>query len=602
MAITAVDKMRINKYLKECRIDELSYLDMCDTLGKRGKISYNEFLEYFTNYVVSAFNKSEKVSMKHLAKVVAIVQSFLVWMDKENVQVNLGILDKIRGFDDLYENYLVISGVEEDLDFKNNYIDGVLEVLNELYPVEDANENVSGYIRTINELEDRVKVLTQELSGITCEHGQLVKAYDKKVDGLEKLKQTVKSLQVEIKSKTQEVVELKKKLGTLTGKKDIIEDLYSQRVAENKILSGDKETLIAEAEELRKELEEARLVQQIASELDVKNLKIQELLYKKLLSGKLSINQLQKYVKDSGVECTSDEIVGLIKSLGNEINVIKSSFSLSPMYQIVQPNLLQDSQFSINIPSGFKHFDLVAVSDFHLTEFNKETLDSIYSLNEYCAKTGVRLVLNLGDFYDGFGISSTSLNYNDALRNYNVVEQAISLFPKSNNLYHAILGGNHEMKMSKYGFDPVQLLADSRDDFINLGYLHSTILLDGTSGTIGSFDVHHPDSFDICARLNNKGVDLDGASRYLDNIYEAQGRNRDDSYIDLFGHMHKSRLNCMSSYCYVPPYFKEGAYHFKFYFNDDNSIKYLICMPLALTSDSKLIKTSEIVYQKKLNR
>ena len=46
MAITAVDKVKINKYLKEHALGDICYLDMCEAIGKRDKISNVEFLDY----------------------------------------------------------------------------------------------------------------------------------------------------------------------------------------------------------------------------------------------------------------------------------------------------------------------------------------------------------------------------------------------------------------------------------------------------------------------------------------------------------------------------------------------------------------------------
>lgn len=60
MAITAVDKMKLTQYLKSHAVGDIYYLDMCDYLGKRGKISNTEFLDYFTNCVMNEFRKNEK--------------------------------------------------------------------------------------------------------------------------------------------------------------------------------------------------------------------------------------------------------------------------------------------------------------------------------------------------------------------------------------------------------------------------------------------------------------------------------------------------------------------------------------------------------------
>ena len=37
MGLTGVDKIKLNKYIREHAIDDLYYVNMCDYLGKRGK-------------------------------------------------------------------------------------------------------------------------------------------------------------------------------------------------------------------------------------------------------------------------------------------------------------------------------------------------------------------------------------------------------------------------------------------------------------------------------------------------------------------------------------------------------------------------------------
>ena len=80
MAITAVDKIKLNKYLREHAVDDIYYLDMCDALGKRGKISDIEFLEHFTDSAVQELNKDSKILWE-------------VGQDKYNIEVAGNIYD-----------------------------------------------------------------------------------------------------------------------------------------------------------------------------------------------------------------------------------------------------------------------------------------------------------------------------------------------------------------------------------------------------------------------------------------------------------------------------------------------------------------------------
>ena len=184
------------------------------------------------------------------------------------------------------------------------------------------------------------------------------------------------------------------------------------------------------------------------------------------------------------------------------------------------------------------------------------------------------------------------------------MEKSISMIPRTEGIYHAVLGGNHDRNTLKYGFDPVGVLCDAREDFINLGYTHSTISLNGFCNVFGKFDIHHPETFDFPIDLRHDGVGFEDLTDYLDVIYSHQGRTREDSYIDIFGHTHKSQFNYPTGYCFIPSYFegksKRGACHLRIYLDEETGIKYMVFMPLSY--NDKLIKTNEIIYQKKFGK
>ena len=87
MALTGIDKVKLNKYLKEHANGDIYYLDMCDYLGKRGKIKDHEFLDHFTDCVIAEFSKEGKISLKHAAKMISIVGSFAEWMHEEKSEI-----------------------------------------------------------------------------------------------------------------------------------------------------------------------------------------------------------------------------------------------------------------------------------------------------------------------------------------------------------------------------------------------------------------------------------------------------------------------------------------------------------------------------------
>ena len=159
MPLTGIDKVKLNKYLKEHANGDIYYLDMCDYLGKRGKIKDYEFLEHFTDCVVNEFSKNSKVSLKHLAKMVSIVGSFLTWIHEAGSEINEEVLDKIRSFGSLYEDYLERTGLECETTFRDECIGEVIEMVNTFYPSNNDSDSLAKYVFKIKELEEKVKEL-----------------------------------------------------------------------------------------------------------------------------------------------------------------------------------------------------------------------------------------------------------------------------------------------------------------------------------------------------------------------------------------------------------------------------------------------------------
>jgi len=612
MAITTVDKVKINKFLKEHSVSEFKYLEICDTIGKRGKVSDTEFLEYFTECVIFEFRKSAKLSIKHVIKIVSLVETFLMRLNNDGVEINDITLDKIRNFKELYNDYLKRNNFEIDEEFGDSWLDSVLETVDELYPKENITEPTSMYINLVEDLNDKIKSLEKELSNATKSYKKLQDSYENKLEEVDSLRNNICSLERESLSKDKMISDLNEDIKSLKIKISELENQLSQLQDENnvltiykeqcRILSNKSEELLSKVNELVEIIENDRLVKKHDEDLEEKYSKIISLIYPKLLSEKVTIDDLVTYVRSNGIFSDRVEISLLLKGIKNYVNVSSSSFSTSPIYKIERPTVLENSLFSIDLNKGCKYCDIMLVSDFHIRDIDEKILTGIDALNNYCIDNNIHLILNLGDFFDGIG--GKSLKFENAIKNYDVLYKTISLLPRVNGLYHAVLGGNHDRNISNYGFDPINILTTEREDFINLGYIHSTISLSSSSNVVGKFDIHHPDDFDFPVCMNRNGIGMGEMDEYLSNMYQKNSWNRGESYIDIFGHTHKSRFNYPSSYCFLPSYFDSNmgneACHLRIYFNDDMSIKYMVFMPLGY--NNKLVKNNEIVYQKILNR
>ena len=80
-------------------------------------------------------------------------------------------MDKIRSFDQLYDDYLVRNVVDCDTEFREHCILEVIEKTNECYPSEVNTDGVAKYIVKVRELEAKVKELERLLEDAKREIG-----------------------------------------------------------------------------------------------------------------------------------------------------------------------------------------------------------------------------------------------------------------------------------------------------------------------------------------------------------------------------------------------------------------------------------------------
>lgn len=606
MALTPVDKMRITKYLKEHAVDDIYYLDLCDAIGKRGKVSDHEFIEYFTDSVVKEFRKNEKISIKQLTKIICIIENFLRWMNEEGNEIDDRILDTIRSFENLYDDYLNRNNFDIDLEFTDNVIGFVLNTVNELYPTKvEASENLGKYINQIAELEEQVKSLKRELDETTRLYKLLEEDHAKDSLRLETANQSVIDLGRENRSKGKEIQSLCETIESLNSRIAELEGLLTESRGQVDYYSPFKqqcEELSTEVARLKRIIEEDIKEQTQLASKRAQESQIEALIYQQLLFDGANIEAILRNLKSNGMITDRADVYSILNRMKGMINIESNSFSLTPSYKILSPRISEDGEFKIDVPAGCKHYDVMLVGDFHIKDIDHKVLTGFDLLNNYCLNNGINLILNIGDFFNA--TPGHIFEYADAVSNYHVVEKSISMIPRADGIYHAVLGGNHDRNVVKYGFNPIKMLCDAREDFIDLGYTHSTIALNGFYNPLGKFDIHHPYTFDFPVDLDDDGIDLVDINGYLNDIYQKQGRSRDDSYIDIFGHTHRSQFNYPGSYCFIPSYFegksRRGACHLRIYFDDETDIKYMVFMPLTISD--KLIKNTEIVYQKMLKK
>ena len=612
MALSSFEKIKVMKYIRETRNGEIYYSSICRVLEKGRKASYSELIEFFTKYVVDNFNK-DNVSKNMIGKCLSCISVLLSW----STEIDEMLLGEIRLLKVAYEDYLKRNNIDkiEEIDIEIHIID---KYIKNKYPV-DNEEQVISYINEISCLKNEVNRLTRELSTQVGIYDELNKKYkeqsrklSKKNDEVNKVTEEDQRKKREIKDLNNRIKELLKKISELDSRLEQVEEDNNGLKSLKDILDADVTYLKNRVEELERTLalkeealksfddklrRESLLELQQAKEEEKKE-KIKEIILARLTSGGIVLTDLFNELVEQDYEVSMDELFAYINEYKQELNIVPSGLTLSPRYVIMPPSISSNGTFDISIPTDCKSYDILLISDLHLSVIDEGVISDYNKLLDYCVANKIKIILNAGDFFC-FKYPFKTEMLNGLTGSKKIVDKAISKLPSAPGLYQAILGGNHDKDALGYGFDAIKTLTDAREDFINLGYDHVTITFNGQLSLLHSFMLHHPSSKFVDPVLEEK-FDNESLKQSLEDYYSNCKRSRNDSYLDIIGHFHRSGLDSLNAICNVPSLwhdrFNNGAWHMKVYFDELNNIKYIIFKPLVL--NDKLVATTEIVYQK----
>ena len=224
---------------------------------------------------------------------------------------------------------------------------------------------------------------------------------------------------------------------------------------------------------------------------------------------------------------------------------------------------------------GSTELRVIVDSDYHLGN-DKQRLDAIHALYNYCINNDIHTILNCGDFLNGMIESKVGkLLENDYETQ---LEMAIKNHPYDPHILTYFVLGNHDrVYLLDNNLNLVNAIKRKRFDLIPLSYQNSFVKIKGDE-----IRLYHPS----------------------DATKPSFGKK-----ITFRGHSHISKFvnapNANSSYIYVPTYsdmFYENEHAFPsmydvvFYFHNNGSIK-RIDVSTYIYCDKKFIKTGEYTNQ-----
>lgn len=584
-------KINVSGILKKS-INDIYYLDFEKVLRKT-MFKMEDILIYLILKFEGELNKDKRSnSIKRIIySIDIIIDNIPNITNKNNIKQIYELINLAKEKDDTKNLEEVIKELEKTLDYRFPQLKNEIKEETSEENLESQKELAQElYLaqKQILELEKNIKALEKKLDKQSKDYQELKQ---QKIN-LEEIKT---KLETDIKSNNNKLEKAIKLEETLKEYKETIKNLEKtiKETQENhdKVLND----LIKENENLSIENNtySKKTIQQ--QEKTTKENLIKELILSDLYeNNKIDIDGIIKLLNKNNIETTRQEVYEQLIELRRIIAIEGPLLEeLPPIYKIDKKVPTTTRIFPYTI-GNTEELNIMLISDEHICgDISLDTLKEQHDmLYDYSTKNNVKMILNLGDVFEGIDFKD-KMNLTNLKNIMDMITKFTKSIPENTGIYHGMLGGNHDKILLSYGINPLKILEEQREDLINLGYNNRKIQL-GTN-TQNQLLLHHPERhFEEDVQI---GYDL---KNYLNRTCPTQ-QEKDQIYCHLIGHTHKSKLDIINSYCMVPSYRKDrvenGCWHLKFHFHPIGHIDYITFIPLVV-KNNKLISTSEINYQK----
>ena len=236
-------------------------------------------------------------------------------------------------------------------------------------------------------------------------------------------------------------------------------------------------------------------------------------------------------------------------------------------YKLVKKLKKAEVKNDVNIYTSHDdiEFRAVVISDLHFGS-EKQRLDAIAEIYNYCINNKIHIILNAGDLIDGtYGYTKT--DYDDVGKQ---IEFMFKKHPFDKNILNFILLGNHDFSSLKnLGIDMNDFLNNRRPDLISIGYGRGVINVKNEQIVLK----HYVPNF-------KHGMNDSGKLIFLGHNHDAPKLKSTDAYYYSTG-----SLSDFSGKGKVPPtavdisltfcngYFKDAVYK-QLYYVDKKLIKF----------------------------
>ena len=599
MGLEAVDKLRITSFIRNHSSSDIYVSDFFVGV-KTNKYSEFDVLKYLMEFIDNKLkDKKEQIAPNYLHKLFNAINMLILALIYEKYEFKENEIKDLIKLKESYISYLDNFKLEDEL----NTLEIIKQFVDALGDLNYNDEILNKYKEEISILKEKIKELDKIIEEKNNDFKKLGNNLSRAIKEKEKDSKVIANYVEKINNCNDTIAKLQKMIDDLNNKLAEITEKYNDILKDQRNCDKLNDKVTKAKETIKKQEEIINGLRKIEKEKDLNeyNKKIIEILdaavFDIICDGSYTILEIKDRLKNMNIYSSDENIRESLKRIQKRVNLRGKVVQIPEVYGLRWPNFLRNQTLKLNVTESC--LNLILVSDMHISsisESKKYWLDQLYS---YAALNDVKLIINLGDFIQDQMVKDN--NKKSIINMEKLVDEIVLKFPRDKNITHVIMGGNHDMNMSYVGLDPIDMVTKNRDDFINLGYEHANLCINKESSeTKNNIYFHHPDF-----RLTTSILEEDNIKKviqHLNSYYLKNSKKRDDSYIDIFGHFHKSSLDVYNGICVIPSYFfdrvQNGAWHLKVYLND-KGINNIVFIPLVCAD--KLTPTTEITYQKVLS-
>ncbi|MCX4366122.1 MAG: hypothetical protein OSJ70_10185 [Bacilli bacterium] len=598
MAIGQYELMIINKYLQDYPVNsfeelipEGKYVNLDELLGVLLKL-FNKSMEmkrkegYILNLLVGISTLVDELSdcgygvdEEYINQIINIKEKYAEYASKHNISN-----DKINAVIERIDSFVFITDEKEKEETEENE---PLEEESEEEKKQKLTESITSSFISLNkenaDLREQVLKLKRDLYAANKD----TKGIQRRLDESER---RVRSLKDEKRAFEKKATSLE---NSLNQEKHVVEKKNKQ-LESSEAENADLKSKLRELDKLRIEVAEFKKREKglktltKSNNVDVVRKKVLRAAISLLMEKPMSFDDLERELAKKELLVDRADLFAIFKDIREEYEVVidTSSKDGAPLYSIVSPKHECYKVTSIKRPVS----NILLTSDWHAYDLDDNHLfNRVEMLLEYCAKYGISMTVNLGDFYD-YRLNGGLTRAQNSIDAKNRLESILQKLPYQNGMTHYLLGANHDEILRRYRLSTLKIIEDMRPDYISLGHNHAILDINGTP-----FGLHHPD-----AKFNNLKEYKRGLMNFSND--NENDFNSEDMYMNIFGHFHEYKFFPLEGILSCPSltrdFRQDGAIHLHIEYDADGCVSQVEIIPLNARKSLKRQKA--IVYQKKL--